>query len=102
MQKITKKMIREGLKNGLITIIDDDGDSGCVGIACKISDYAFYFADPEAESMTLDEYLKEYSRNEIVDQIVDDINEEGGLITEFPNEYAFYYSYLKERLEACA
>ncbi len=99
---ITKKMIRDGLKKGLVEIIDANGEYGCYGIVCKICDNAFYFAGSEAEEMTLDEYLKEYSRDDLVDQITYYLNKDGGLRSEFPDEYLLYYLYLKENLKEVA
>lgn len=38
---ITRKMIKKGFENGIISIENDY--AGCMGICCKIWDNAFYF-----------------------------------------------------------
>lgn len=38
---ITRKMIKKGFENEIISIEDDY--AGCMGICCKIGDNAFYF-----------------------------------------------------------
>lgn len=66
---ITKEMISNGLKNGLISIEDSWG--GCLGICCKIGDMSFYFAGSEGTDLSLDEYKRTYTNEETVDMIYD-------------------------------
>jgi hypothetical protein len=40
-----------------------------MGLCCKIGDNAFYFAGEEGEGYTAEEYLKEYTEDEIIDEI---------------------------------
>lgn len=79
---ITKEMISNGLKNGLISIEDSYG--GCLGICCKIGDIAFYFAGTEGTDLPLDEYKRTYTNEETGDMIYDILKspeaaENGGL-----------------------
>ena len=64
---ITKEMISNGLKNGLISIEDSYG--GCLGICCKIGDMSFYFAGWKGTNLLLDEYWEFYTQEETVDMI---------------------------------
>lgn len=66
---ITKEMISNGLKDGLVSIEDSWG--GCLGICCKIGDMSFYFAGMEGTDLSLDEYMKTYTQEETVDMIYD-------------------------------
>lgn len=70
---ITKDMIKNGLKNGNISIEDEFG--GCISLCCKIGDNAFYFADIEDEDLTAEEFLKFYTMNNIVDVLYNILND---------------------------
>lgn len=91
MKGITKSMIRNGYKNGVIFLISNPND-GC--IAAQIGDNWFYFAGSENENMTVEEYKEEYASEEIVDYIFAVLDSD--FKTEFEDEYLYYYYYLKE------
>lgn len=91
MKGITKSMIRNGYKNGIIFLISNPND-GC--IAAQIGDNWFYFAGSENENMTVEEYKEEYTSEEIVDYIFTVLDSD--FKTEFEDEYLYYYYYLKE------
>lgn len=90
-----RKMVKAGLKNGLITISDDLFDFGIMGIGCKIGDNAFYFGDNEVEYMSLEEYKssfdEEVTTEMISNTIWDMINSK-----EFSEEGWYYVYYLNE------
>lgn len=91
MNKITRQMIEEGYKDGIIFLINNQND-GC--ISAQIGENWFYFAGSENESMTVDEYESEYTLDEIIDYIFSVLDD--GFEEEFPDEYWYYYYYLKE------
>lgn len=91
MHKITRQMVEEGYKGGIIYLINNIND-GC--IACQIGENWFYFAGNENESMTVNEYESEYTVDEIVDYIFNVLDSD--FKTEFEDEYWYYYYYLKE------
>ena len=64
---ITKEMIRKGFERNIISIENEFG--GCIDICCRIGDNAFYFVGMEDEYLTVEEYLKSYSMNEIIDML---------------------------------
>lgn len=66
---ITKEMIQRGLENGTVSIIDADGDYGCIGVCCKIADNAFYFLDAPDCNDSLEQYHKKYSMEDTVEQL---------------------------------
>lgn len=92
MKGITKSMIANGYKNGIVFLISSPNDGG---IACQIGESWFYFAGMEDEFMTPEEYEASYTEDEIVNNITatlydfesDDV---------FEDEYWYYYDYLKE------
>lgn len=92
MKGITKSMIANGYKYGIVFLISSPNDSS---IACQIGESWFYFAGMEDEYMTPEEYEASYTEDEIVSNIVatlydfesDDV---------FEDEYWYYYEYLKE------
>lgn len=96
-QPITKWMIKTGLEKGIIKIVNGDLDHGTIGILCQIADNQFYFADGLSSSeMTAEEYLKITDMDEIVDLIHTELVEV--FQKDFPDEYEFYYHFLKEAL----
>lgn len=55
---ITRELIKNALDNGVIQILDEAPDYGCVSLCCKIGNNAFYFAGMDFENMTAKEYLE--------------------------------------------
>ena len=92
MKGITKSMIVNGYRSGVVSLISSPNDNG---IACQIGGHWFYFAGMEDEYMTPEEYKESYTEDEIVNNILvtlydfesDDV---------FEDEYWYYYFYLKE------
>lgn len=92
MKGITKSMIANGYKDGIVFLISSPNDGS---IACQIGESWFYFAGMEDEFMTPEEYESSYTEDEIVNNIAatlydfesDDV---------FEDEYWYYYYYLKE------
>lgn len=104
---ITKEMIEQGYKQGLIRLTTGEefsdyygflDDSG-TGVLCAIGEYFFYFGGEEAELLTVAEYKKIFSEDTIIDQIHSTL--EAFAEDEDLNgvEYKYYYYYLKEHLE---
>ena len=80
---ITRKMIKKGFKNGIISVEDNYAGltRNCMGICCKIGDNAFYFLGSEDDSITKEAYWKSYTLNMTIDMIFDILKsaEENGL-----------------------
>lgn len=64
---ITKEMIRKGFERNIISI--ENEYLGCINICCRIGDNAFYFVGMEDEDLTVEEYFKSYSMDEIIDML---------------------------------
>lgn len=92
---ITKEMISNGLKNGLIEIEDN------FGIRCKIGDISFYFAGMEGTDLPLDEYKRTYTNEETVDMIYEVLKspEEAELNGLDDWEIGYYESVLNKEIE---
>lgn len=91
---ITKETIKNGFDSG--TILIKEGHMGCLGICCKIGDYAFYFAGID-DAFTIEEYWENYSLDMTVDMIFNILKskqaaEENGI---FAIEYHYYVDVLK-------
>lgn len=67
MSKLTKEMVKNGLRKGVITL--EDEFEGCISLCYRICDHAFYFAGMEDENLTAAEYNKLYSEDEMVDHL---------------------------------
>ena len=88
---ISKEMIRKGLDNGIVKLIDSPNDGESI---CQVGDHWFYYAGAEGEGLTSAEYVARVPRESIVEEILsaleairDDLD---------PDEYAYYESVLKE------
>lgn len=89
-----RKMVAEGLKNGLVTISDNLFDYGVMDIGCKIGDNAFYFGGNEVEDMSLEEFKASFDIDTIIDMITEAIWD---MYKNYnPDEAWYYYWYLKE------
>lgn len=93
-----RKMVAEGLKNGLVTISDNLFDYGVMDIGCKIGDNAFYFGGNEVEDMSLEEYNVSFD-DEITTEMVSNTiwNMIGS--EDFSDEGWYYIYYLDENLK---
>ncbi len=90
------KMVKAGLKNGLITISDDLFDYGVMGIGCKIGNKAFYFGDNEVENtMSLEEYKSSFDEEVTTEMVSNTI---WNMISseEYSEEGWYYIYYLDE------
>lgn len=90
---ITYAMIINGYKQQLINLIDSpNGD----GIVCGIGVNWFYFGGLTAEDCgSVEEYKRFVPEDDIISEIYDVLCE---FKTEFPDEYLYYYYYLKENV----
>ena len=89
-KELVEFMIKEGLFDGTVKLIEND--FGILGVGCKIGDYAFYFLSSEDQDLTLCEIKKEYNNNDLANQITSAIYD---AIDE--NECDYYISYLDEK-----
>lgn len=90
------KMVKAGLKNGLITISDDLFDYGVMGIGCKIGDNAFCFGGNEVEDiMSLEEYKSSFDEEVTTEMVSNTI---WNMISseEYSDEGWYYIYYLDE------
>ena len=99
MRKITITMIRKRLENGAIKITDEGSvtenkKGGCV--VCSIGDSWFYAFGQEGETCTPEEYKKNVPQKVIAEEIHSVLVGASGFETEVPDEYEYYYYYLKE------
>ena len=89
---ITKSMIRNGYKDGIVFLISSPNDGS---IACQIGESWFYFAGMEDEYMTPEEYKASYTEDVVINNILSTLDDfEADDV--FEDEYWYYYYYLKE------
>ena len=92
MNGITKSMITNGYRSGIVSLISSPNDGS---IACQIGESWFYFAGMEDEYMTPEEYEASYTEDEVIDNILSTLYDfEADDV--FEDEYWYYYYYLKE------
>lgn len=92
MKGITKSMVTNGYKDGVVYLISSPNDGG---IACQIGGHWFYFAGMEDEYMTPEEYKASYTEEEIIDNILSTLYDfEADDV--FEDEYWYYYFFLQE------
>lgn len=87
---LLKDLVLEGLKQGLVKIIESPND-GCV--ACEIGDDWFYFIGSEDENMSPAEVLSSYGLedlSELIRLVIEDLD---------VNEKLYYHAYLEENLK---
>ena len=90
---ITKNMVKEGYKKGIIKLIPSPNYDG---IVCKIGDYWFYFGGITAEEYDdVDEYKSVVLESDIVNDIYEVLND-FFCYGDFIDEYVYYEYYLKE------
>ena len=95
MKKITLDMIKAGLENNTICIAMDEYE--CDGICCKIGNNAFYFLGLMDVFESIDDYWKNYTKEQTAQLIYDaictqDVAELTGIYEE---EWDYYYNMLK-------
>ena len=93
-----RKMVAEGLKNGLVTISDNLFDYGVMDIGCKIGDNAFYFGGNEVEDMSLEEYNVSFDDGITTEMVTNTIWDMIGS-EDFSDEGWYYIYYLDENLK---
>jgi hypothetical protein len=95
---ITKKTIKAGLKNNLITL--ENEYAGCIGLCCRIGASAFYFGSPETDLLTAEEYRQAHTLDEIVNEIYEVIHNEKTADENGLDEWEqpYYEEYLKDNL----
>ena len=87
MDMITKKKIKDGIKEHLVEFtLDPNMGSGTV---CRIGDWWFYFGGETAEEMNPDEFLKCVPEDDIVDEIFEAL-ESFRQNEECADEYEYY------------
>ena len=110
------ELITVGMNKGVVKVVDSDQleiECGTQGIVCSIGNNAFYFAedgmDYEDED-GLSRYLKDHTREEIIEQIADSIidmqkdyantttKEEKEELGEACPECFYYYLYIIDAL----
>lgn len=89
---ITKSLVKAGYEQNIVKIVD-----ACGGIMCEIGEYSFFFAGIEGEETTANEYKKNVSVNDIINEIYDTLEAFGG-DEDFREEYDYYYFYLIENV----
>lgn len=70
---ITKEMIRKGFENGIISI--ENYSDCCDNICCCIGDNSFYFVEVEEQDLTLEEYLRLYSMDEVIERLYETLKD---------------------------
>ena len=91
---ITIDMIRDGLKSGVIAVVDSPYDDGAV---CQIGEHWFYFGGQIAEDMSAAEYFTDVPQDDIVKEIFD-VLEDFRHDPEFSDEYGYYEAVLAEAM----
>lgn len=95
MEKITKDMVVNGYKQGLIRLAIVEY---AVGVVCVIGDNWFYFGGDLAEISTVEEYKKYVSEESLIKKIYDTLEMFSEETEMLGDEYLYYYWYLKENL----
>lgn len=103
---ITKEMIIQGYKQGIIRLTTDTEffktsnllTIGKTGVICVIGEGWFYFGGEEAECSTVVEYKKNFTEDTIIQQIYDTIQVFSEDWELNGDEYMYYYYFLCEKL----
>lgn len=96
--RISREMIAEGYRTGLIRLIESPNGDGTV---CNIADNWFYFGGLEAEGISPEEYKNAVPEEDIISEIfsvLDDFKTSG---EEFLDEYRYYALHLQEHGISC-
>ena len=89
MKTITKSMVRKGYKRGIIRLVDMNDET-----VCFIGDNWFYF-DLLGEDYTPEQYKTIVPEDTIIQEIFSAL-ESFRNMSEFKDEYLYYYEYLVE------
>lgn len=102
---ITREMIEQGYKQGIVQLVDDDWCFGketddedeICDIMCRIGEFTFFFDEDNANDTTIKDYLKNVSYDDIINNICETLSD---MQEHFEDEYLYYYWYLKENLKS--
>ena len=89
---ITSEMIRTGLNNGSVVIVDSPLGDGAV---CRIGEHWFYFGGWEACETTAAEYVAKVPKPDVIREIMDALDSFRDSAC-FQDEYDYYYFFLRE------
>lgn len=92
--EITRDLIVEGINQKIVRF--GWPDNGEDTVCCLIGDNWFYFGGLAAEQITPSEYIRVTDMDENIDNIMTVLND---FKTLCPDEYFYYYHYLKENLK---
>lgn len=90
---ITKRMLELGYEQGIVRL--ELEELSCAETICKIGDNWFYFGGELAEELSPEEYVKAVPKEDLLQEIITVLED---FKTEFPDEYLYYYYYLKENI----
>lgn len=93
-------LIPRALRNGTCVITDDNtvGRYGCIGVACKIGDNAFYFVTEDYDSVN--EYMKGRALPRVVADVIDGLETLRDEVDE--DEFAYYLATLRVSVQCAA
>lgn len=92
---ITKNMICEGYRQGIVQLVISQNDDG---IVCQIGDGWFYFGGHTADEYdSVEAYKRDIPTETIIDEIYSAIDE-FGRESDFKDEYDYYEAYLRENV----
>ena len=95
--RITREMVKEGYKKGLISLAWSPSDDGVI---CEIGDNWFYFGErAEIECESVEEYKRAVLEDTIIDHILDTLNELYVSGDETRKEYLYYQNCLEGNLK---
>lgn len=95
---ISKEVIADAIEKGIIDINNDD-EYGCMGLHCRIGDNGFYFGgNANIADMTMDEFNKAFSIDEIVDMLYECLGSENAAVASGLDEceYELYRAILED------
>lgn len=92
---ITKRMVRDGIRNRSIRFVTDPNMK--TGTVCQIGEHWIYFGGETAEWMQPEDYLRAVSLEDIVNEVFDVLEDFRRSDETFGDEYAYYEAYLNEQ-----
>lgn len=97
MEIITKEMVTEAYKQGLVRLdtIAPDEEFGTI---CRIGDCWFFFGGELADSLSPEEYKKDIPEETIIEEVYHTLEDFRKNKEDFGDEYLYYYYYLEENL----
>ncbi len=72
---VSKEVIADAIEKGVVEFNDND-EYGCMGLHCKIGCNGFYFGGNDIPSMTMDEFNKVFSKDDVVDMLYECLRSE--------------------------